>query len=162
MRKVIDSHQMAAMKRKLPNILAWVMAVIFLQLSLLVFPTFCIPAQEPPNVPYCELLASSQTYEGKAVLTTAIIVPNEHDTMVYDASCRPTSNDNRSADMQFPSDWTTTKLGKKLSTILRHDDSAKVTFVATFSQSARQYGMLAARYRFTLIRLISVEKTPHQ
>jgi hypothetical protein len=162
MRKVIDSHQMGAMKRELPNILRWVLAVIFLQLSLLVFPTSAVPPQEPLNVPYCDLLAGSQTYEGKSVLTTAIIGSNEHDTMVYDASCRSTSTDNKSADMEFPSDWTTSKLGKKLSTILQHHESARVNFVATFSQSAGPYGMLGARYRLTLIRLISVEKAPHQ
>jgi hypothetical protein len=161
MRKVIDSRQMGAMKRKSPNILGLVLAVIFLQLSL-VFPTFAVPPQEPMNVPYCDLLTGSQTYEWKSVLTTAIIGSNEHDTMVYDARCRSTSTDNRSADMEFPNDWTTSKLGKKLSTILQHHESARVNFVATFSQSAGPYGMLGARYRFTVIRLISVEKARHQ
>ena len=32
-------------------------------------------SQEPPNVPYCKLLASSQTYEGKAVLPRQSLFP---------------------------------------------------------------------------------------
>jgi hypothetical protein len=103
------------------------------------------------------LLSSPQAYEGKSVLTTANIGSNEHDTMVYDANCGSTSSENRSADMEFPSDWTATKLAKKLSKILRHNDSARVTFVAKFSSSGGPYGMLGAKYRFNLIRLISVE-----
>lgn len=162
MRKVIDFRKMGATKRKWPRILGWVLAVLFIQLSLLILLTHGVPPQEPLNVPFCDLLTGAQSYEGKTVLTTAIIGSNEHDTMVYDASCRSTSNENRSADIEFPSDWTTSNLGKKLSKILRHDDSARVTFVATFSQGAGPYGQLGAKYRFTLIRLISVEKASHQ
>lgn len=131
-----------------------------LQLSLLAFQIPARPVEEAPNVSYCELLTSPQTHDGKSVRTTAIIRSNEHDTMVYDVNCGSTSNENKSADMEFPSDWTVSKLGKKLSSILRHHASARVTFVAKFSESAGPYGMLGVRYRFTLIRLIAVEKLP--
>jgi hypothetical protein len=149
---------MGTIKQKLMNISGWVLTGVCLQLSLLVLPTFGMPEEEPPKVPYCDLLNSYQTYEGRPVITTATIASNEHDTMVYDTGCSSTSKDNRSADMEFPSDWTTSKLGKKLSKALRHNHSARVTFVARLSQSAGGYGMLGARYRFTLIRLVSVEK----
>lgn len=149
---------MPAVKQKLINAFKWPLAAAFLQLSLLVLQTFGLPAEDPPTVSYCELLTSPHTHEGKSVLTTAIIGSNEHDTMVYDANCGSTSKQDRSANMEFPSDWTASTLGKKLSKILRRHESARVTFVATFSESAAPYGMLGARYRFKLIRLISVEE----
>ncbi len=136
------------------------LAAAFLQLSLLGFQTPAKPAEEPQNISYCELFTSPQTYDGKSVRTTATVSSGEHDTAVYDPDCGSTSNENRTADMEFPSDSMASKLGKKLSNILRHHAPARITFVAIFSERDGPYGMLRVRYRFTLVRLVSVEALP--
>lgn len=118
------------------------------------------PGDQPSNVSYCDLLSDPQKYDKKIVATEALIQSSEHEVHVFDAACRSTATDDRSASIQLPNGWNSTKLGKRLSKILRHDHAARVAFSAAFYGSGGPYGPEGTRFRFVMQRLISVEEVP--
>jgi hypothetical protein len=79
-------------------------------------------AYNHPQIAYCDLLADSQNNEGKSVLTTASVQPTFHDVEIYDPICKVNSAQDLTADMNFPDDWTASKLSKKLSKLLRGEN----------------------------------------
>ena len=112
------------------------------------------------NVPFCELVAAPQQFDTKAVMTKALVRSSEHEVHVYSESCSSTLGNDRSASIELPARWNSTKLGKKLSGILRHHRTASVGFEAVFKSSAGPFGQETTRFRFVLRRLISVEEIP--
>ena len=116
-------------------------------------------ADEPAlSVPFCDLIAAPQRYDTKAVRTDALIRPSEHEVHLYSETCKSTLGDDRSASIELPAGWSSTKLGKKLSGILRHHRTAKVGLEAVFKSSGGPFGQEKTQFRFVLRRLISVEE----
>jgi hypothetical protein len=118
---------------------------------------------EPPmKVPFCDLLSAPRKYDHREVATEALIQSSGHEVHVYSPKCRNTSTGDRSASIELPGEWQSTKLGKRLSKILRHDRTAKVTFEAVFQSSGGPYGSEGTRFHFVLRRLASVEELSRQ
>jgi hypothetical protein len=128
-------------------------------LLLLCCPCLCSPrsvADEAAlNVPFCDLVAMPQQYDTKAVVTEALIRSSEHEVHVYNESRKSTLGNDRS---ELPAGWNSTKLGKKLSGILRHHRAAIVRFEAVFKSGRGPFGQEKTRFRFLLQRLTSVEQ----
>jgi hypothetical protein len=118
------------------------------------------PDDQPQSVAYCDLLSAPQKYDKATVATKALIQSSYHEVHVYDSKCASTATDDRSASIELSNRWDTTKLGKKLSKILRHDRAARVAFEATFSGSGGPYGPERTRFHFVMQPLISVEEVP--
>jgi hypothetical protein len=110
--------------------------------------------EQASRVSYCDLLSLPQRYDKGIVTTKALIRSSEHEVHVFDFECRSTATDDRSASIELPSGWNSTKLGKKLSKILRHDHTARVAFEAVFDGSGGPYGPEKTRFRFVLQRLV--------
>ena len=112
------------------------------------------------RVPFCDLTAAWQRYDGKEVATEALIRSSEHEVHVYHLNCKSTTMDDRSASLELPEGWNSARLGRKLSNLLRHDRVARVTFQAVFHASGGPYGPEGTRFRFSLVHLVSVEAMP--
>ena len=110
------------------------------------------------SVPFCDLIAAPQQYDTKAVRTEALIRSSEHEVHVYSENCKSALGNDRSASIELPAGWNSTKLGKKLSGILRHHRAGRVGFEAVFKSSGGPFGQERTRFRFVLRRLISVEE----
>jgi len=110
------------------------------------------------SVSFCDLIAAPQQYDTKAVRTEALIRSSEHEVHLYSENCKSTLGDDRSASIELPAGWNSTKLGKKLSGILRHHRAARVGFEAVFKSSGGPFGQERTRFRFVLRSLISVEE----
>jgi hypothetical protein len=110
------------------------------------------------NRSFCDLVAAPQQYDTKVVATEALIHSSEHEVHVYSESCKSTLGNDRSASIELPAGWNSTKLGKKLSGILRLHHAARVGFEAVFESSGGPFGQEQTRFRFVLRRLISVKE----
>ena len=119
-----------------------------------------VPDTRPQSVSYCDLLSDPQKYDKRIVATEAQVQSSEHEVHVYDSRCRSTATDNRSAMIELPEGWNSTKLGKRLSRILRHRRIARVEFEADFYDRGGPFGPEATRFRFVLQRLASVHEVP--
>lgn len=139
------------------------------QISRALLIVFCVgisKAQQGGNlssgealkVPYCDVLSHFRVYDGKALVTTSFAGVSFHSDALFDPACMSADRENRSVDLDLPSGWNSTKLGKKLEKIFRHNQIARITFEGTFHSSKEHYGGDGARFRFTIRRLISVEK----
>lgn len=117
-----------------------------------------VPNEGIPRVSYCDLLSASQTYDKKVVTTEALVGSSFHSVAIYDLGCMSTPTDNRSASLVLPSGWNSTKLGKKLSKVLRHGRTARVAFEGIFYGSGGPYDGDGTKFRFVMQRLISVEE----
>jgi hypothetical protein len=115
---------------------------------------------QPKSVSFCDLLSYPWKYDRGIVATEALIQSSEHEVHVFGSECRSTATEDRSASIQLPNGWNSTKLGKRLSKILRHDRTARVAFEAAFYGNGGPYGPEGTRFRFVMERLISVEEVP--
>ena len=76
------------------------------------------------------------------------------------SGANPRNVDDRSASIELPDGLESTKLGKKLSRVLRHDRSANVVFDGVFYATGGPYGPEKTRFRFVLKGLVSVQELP--
>jgi len=136
--------------------------MILLMLCICTSASRSAPGEQATSVSYCHLLSVPQRYDKGIVATKAMIQSSEHEVHVFDLECRSTATEDRSASIELRNGWNSTKLGKKLSKILRHDRSARVAFEAVFHGSGGPYGPEKTRFRFVLQRLISVEEIQRQ
>lgn len=113
-----------------------------------------------PLTPFCDVLNASKRYDGMVVRTSAIIYSSEHEVHLRHEACQSTAIDDYSSSLEFPSGWTSTALGKKLSKILRHHRSANVEIEVVFQGSGGPYGQEKDRFHFVLRRLKSVRQLP--
>jgi hypothetical protein len=123
-------------------------------------PSRSAPGDPPSSVSLCDLLSTPQRYDNRIVATKALLQSNEHEVDVFDVDCRSTAADDLSAFIELPTSLRSTRLGERLSKILRHDRTARVEFEAAFYGSGGPYGQEKTRFRFVLHRLISVEEVP--
>jgi len=112
------------------------------------------------TISFCDLLSAPQKYDKNVVATEAVIHSTYHEVHLYDFRCKSTQVDNRSASIELPDGWDSTKLGKKLSRVLRHDRSADIVFDGVFYGTGGPYGPEQTKFRFVLKRLVSVEELP--
>lgn len=120
--------------------------------------TESLPSHEAPKVPYCDVLSHFRNYDEKVLVTTSFVGVSFHSDALFDPACMSGDRDNRSVDLDLPNGWNSTKLGKKLEKIFHHNQIARITFEGIFHSSKEHYGGDGARFRFTIRRLISVEK----
>ncbi len=116
------------------------------------------PSDEALKVPYCDVLSHFRDYDEKPLVTTSFVGVSFHSDALFDPACMSADRENRSVDLALPNGWNSSKLGKKLEKIFRHNQIARITFEGIFHSSKQQYGGDGARFRFTMRRLISVEK----
>jgi len=146
---------------ELKNRQMW-MIMTLLVLCIGVSASGSVPGEEASSVSYCDLLSFPQRYDKGIVATRALIQSSEHEIHIFDSECKSSMTDDRSASVELPHGWTSTKLGKRLSKILRHNRTARVAFEAAFYGSGGPYGPERTRFRFVLQRLISVEEVPNK
>lgn len=133
-------------------------SLLLLLCCLCVYSPCSVADEAALNVPFCDLVATPQQYDTKGVVTEALIRSSEHEVHVYSENCKSTLGNDRSASIELPTGWNSTKLGKKLSGLLRHHRAARVRFEATFKSGGGPFGQEKTRFRFILHRLISVEE----
>jgi hypothetical protein len=114
------------------------------------------------SIPYCDLLISPDSYDGKTIVTEAMVGSSFHSIAVYDTKCMSTAEKNRSASLELPEGWNSTRLGSRLSKLLRHKRDAVVKFEATFHSRGGAFGPEGTRFGFTLRRLFSVREAPKE
>jgi hypothetical protein len=110
------------------------------------------------KVPFCEMVSAPQKYDKMVVSTEALMSPGEHSVIFYDPGCMPTQENNVGTQISFPKGWDSTKLGKKLSKLFRHDRTARVRAEGTFYGSGGPYGPDVARFRFVPQRITGVQE----
>src|ERR1043165_7513728 len=84
------------------------------------------------HVQYCRLIADAQGYDGKTVVTAAIVLPGEHSLALCDPLCKPTQEQPLTTEPIFPDSVKATKLGRRLVKILSHRHSAQADLEGTF------------------------------
>jgi hypothetical protein len=134
-------------------------AIIFALLcSIFLLKEIGLAQDEPSGVAFCDLIKRAQQYDNKVVRTQALIQSSGHEVHLRSSECPSTVTNDQSASLELPSGWHSTKLGKRLSNILRHGHTGKIAFEALFQSSDGPSGPERTRFHFVLRRLISVEK----
>ena len=125
---------------------------------LCLFASASVAEEAALTLSFCDLVATPEHYDTKAVATEALIRSSEHEVHVYSENCKSTLGNDRSASIELPAGWSSTKLGKRLSGILRHHRVGRVGFEAVFKSSGGPFGQEKTRFRFVLRCLTSVEE----
>jgi len=136
--------------------------ITFLALFVAACPVLMAQSDRPPSVPYCDLLSNPQKYDKQVIATQALVVANEHETLLYSVNCRSTPTEDRSASIELNTATNPTKLSKKLSKILSHDRRARVAFEGVFYASGGPYGQERTRFHFVVQRIVSAEEAPRR
>jgi hypothetical protein len=136
----------------------WAAIILAILCSTFVMKEISLAQDEPSRVAFCDLIKSNQKYDNKVVATQAFIQSSGHEVHLRSPECPSTATNDQSASLELPSGWYSTKLGKRLSKILRHDRTGKLGFEAVFQSSDGPYGPERTRFHFVLRRLISVEE----
>jgi hypothetical protein len=118
-------------------------------------------------VSFCEMVSAPEKYDRQAVSTEALMSPGEHSVIFYDPKCAPTQENNVSTQISFTQSWNSTKLGRKLSNLFRHNRTARVRTEGIFYSSGGPYGPDVARFRFvpqqiTAVEAVSKGETQHR
>jgi hypothetical protein len=119
----------------------------------------CVAAksyEEQSKMDFCAVVASPAGYDGKTFSADVILWPSEHSVSLFGSACRPREGDDVTTQAVLPPAWESLPYGKKLRSFLKRHRSAKVELVGTFSSDGERYGPDAARFRFSIVRLISV------
>lgn len=133
---------------------------IMIALALLFVRGIAVTANtdsQAPVVSFCEMVSAPEKYDKKVVFTEALMSPGEHSVIFYDPQCTPTQENNVSTQISFPESWNSTKLGKELSDLFRHDRTARVQAEGIFYGSGGPYGPDVARFRFVPQQITAVE-----
>jgi hypothetical protein len=137
-------------------------------MSLLIFLAAAVldpglSAQRPTDllkVDLCAVVASPVEYNQKQLAVAGILSPSYHSLALYSGSCKPKEGYDVTVQAVLPPDWQSWPNGKRLSKILRAHKDASVHLVGKFEGGAERYGPDAARYRFVITEIASVEKNP--
>ena|ERR1039458_8267920 len=133
---------------------------IMIALVFVFVPSIAVTAntdRQASVVSFCEMVSDPEKYDKKVVSTVALMFPGEHSVIFYDPRCTPTQENNVSTQISFPQSWDSTKLGKKLSNLLRHGRTARVRAGGIFYGSGGPYGPDVARFRFVPQEITAVE-----
>ena len=113
-----------------------------------------------PKVTLCDLMAHPAEYAGKSVTINATVLNGMEFSLFVDDSCHPTFDKTEQVLAKFSSSQFKTKLGKKLSKLLKKRQQARVTIVGTFVDPGMLVGhQLCCRYILEVERVVSVEET---
>jgi hypothetical protein len=116
--------------------------------------------QQPVTANLCEVVASPDRYNGKVLSVEGILLPGEHSVLLYSPSCKPKESLDVGIQAVFPPEWVSSPNGKKLHKLFNHRANASVKLIGTFESGTDRYGPDAARFRFTIREISSVEKQP--
>lgn len=142
----------------MPDQKRWTAIILAMLCSTFVMKEISLAQDEPSRVAFCDLIKSAQKYDNKVVATQALIRSSGHEVHLRSPECPSTATNDQSGSLEFPSGWYSTKLGKRLSKILRHDGTAKLAFEAVFQSSDGPYGPERTRFHFVLRRVLSAEE----
>jgi len=139
------------------------MSQYFLVVMLLIFDTGVNRAlgefnDTVPKVSFCELASNPNTYDGKIVNTEALVGSRFHSVDFDDPTCGFETAENRGATLVLSDDWLSTKLGRKLSKILRSGHTARVGLDGVFHGTGGPYGGDGTRFEFVMRHLLSVSE----
>ena len=136
----------------------WITTLLMLFMGIV--SSLSIGEDRPPTISFCDLLSAPQKYDKNVVETQAVIQSTYHEVHLSDFRCKSTKVDDHSASIELPDDLDSTKLGKKLSRVLRRNHSANIVFDGVFYGTGGPYGQEKTRFRFILKGLVSVQELP--
>src|SRR5580692_267501 len=70
--------------------------------------------QQPVTANLCEVVASSDRYNGKVMSVEGILLPGEHSVLLYSPSCKPKEGFDVGIQALFPPGWVSSPNGKQL------------------------------------------------
>jgi len=114
--------------------------------------------QQPVTANLCEVVASPDRYNGKLLSVDGILIPGEHSVLLYSPSCKPTESLDVGIQAVFPLEWVSSPNGKQLHKLFSKRMNASVKLTGTFESGTGRYGPDAARFRFTIREISSVQK----
>jgi hypothetical protein len=137
---------------------------LMIKAVLLALISQAVSAQTPPQpvaANLCEVVASPERYNGKALSVEGILLPGEHFVLLYSSSCRPKEGFDVRVQAVFPPDWVSAPNGKQLHKLFNQGKNASVKLIGTFEiGNSTYYGTDAAPFRFTIREISSVKKAP--
>ena len=115
--------------------------------------------QQPVTANLCDVITSSNRYNGKVLSVKGILLRGEHSVLLYNPSCKPKEGFDVGIQAIFPPEWASSPNGKHLHKLLfNHRSSANVKLIGTFESGTGPYGPDIAPFRFTIIEISSVKK----
>ena len=114
--------------------------------------------EQPLTANLCEVVASPDVYNKRALTVEGILSPGEHSLALYSSSCQPRAGFNVTVQAVLPSEWESLRNGKRLRKFLRARKQAHVKLSGTFQAGSDPYGPDVAQFRFMVSELFSVEK----
>jgi len=106
----------------------------------------------------CDVVASPNDYNNSVLTVEGILLPGEHSLSLYSLSCKPSEGFDVTMQAMLPSGWESLSNGKQLRKLLKRHKEAHVKLTGTFESAASRYGPDAARFRFVVSGISSVEK----
>jgi len=115
--------------------------------------------QLPEEVDLCKLVAAFSEYNGKVLTVEGVLHPSDHSLALYSPSCAPKEGSDVSMQAILPMAWESWPKSKRLRVLLNKRKPAHVKVTGLFESGADRYGPDAARFRFTITEISSVEAT---
>ena len=109
----------------------------------------------------CNVVASPNDYSNSVITVEGILFPGDHSLALYSPSCEPREGFDVTMQAVLPSGWESLPNGKQLRKFLKSGKKAHVKAIGKF-ETAGRYGPDAARFRFVVSGISSVEKPTGQ
>jgi hypothetical protein len=123
-------------------------------------------APPPEKVPFCELAANSEKYDGRVVLTEAVAHESIHTIVLYDPLC----SDHKTRSGQSLSAQPTsfepykpgieTELVKQYANAVKEDGCVRVVLIGRVNSSRGAYGPQMLLFEIAIRSFVSVYKIP--
>lgn len=109
----------------------------------------------------CNVVASPNDYSNSVITVEGILFPGDHSLALYSPSCKPREGFDVTMQAVLPSGWKSLPDGRQLRKFLKSGKKAHVKVTGKF-ETAGRYGPDAARFRFVVSGISSVEKPSGQ
>lgn len=110
----------------------------------------------------CNVVASPNDYSNSVITVEGILFPGEHSLALYSPSCKPREGFDVTMQAVLPSGWESLSKGRQLRKFLERGKKAHVKVTGKFETATGRYGPDAARFRFVVSGISSVEKPTGQ
>ena len=117
------------------------------------------PTHDQPVVTnLCDVVASPNGYNNGVLTLEGTLLSSEHSLALFSQSCKPREGFDVTMEAVLPKGWESLSNGKQLRAFLKRFKEAHVRLTGRFESASSRYGPDAARFRFVVSGIFSVER----
>ena len=114
------------------------------------------------TVPFCDIVASPDAFDGKTVTTEALLWSDYHGLSLTGEQCPPTREHDVTTEAVVPSGWVKEPWEGKLKSYLKHHKVVRVVVTGRFEKTEGYNGPNGYRFRFTVENISSMTSAPEK